>query len=229
MIKFILVANNKEKEPQLCEYFIEFFGCESFAVIHNIDDETLEQYKDCIFATFDPRIVAEIVQFLDRSKVRLEYYSSPNTKETVFCVGKTEIFYNYDPHITYEIAALIDEVFLSIGLRRNLEGAYFLKSAIEIAIKNPHIVLRGITTKIYPRIASEFDTSITRVERAIRHVLEVCYTNGKFIALNDLFKAKVFEPTDKPTNGEFIALIADKIKLRLNEHTYSTSYSKANN
>ena len=226
MFQFILVTNNEQKDAQLRSDFIHLFGYEGFTEIHQIDDQTIYQYQDCIFATFDPRVVAEVVQFMGRSKVRLEYISFPESKETIYCVGKTEIFYNHDPHVAHEIASLIDEVFLIIGLRRNLQGAVYLKSAIEIAIKDPPAVLRGITTRLYPQIASEFDTSTSRVERSIRHALETCYENAKFPALNDLFKIKVFDQKDRPSNGEFIALIADKIKLKLNEYPYSTHYVK---
>ena len=68
-----------------------------------------------------------------------------------------------------------------------------------------------ITKALYPGIASRFDTSASKVERAIRHAIEVAWTRGKVENMNSIFGYNIYSKLEKPTNGEFIALVADKL------------------
>ena len=81
-----------------------------------------------------------------------------------------------------------------------------------MAIEQPEII-NSITKKLYPSIASKFETSASKVERAIRHAIEVAWNRGKIENINALFGIKVYSNNEKPTNGEFIALVADKMLL----------------
>ena len=76
-----------------------------------------------------------------------------------------------------------------------------------------HQVLNSITKKLYPSIAEVYETSASKVERAIRHAIEVAWNKGKIENINDVFGLKVYDTHEKPTNGEFIALVADKMLL----------------
>ena len=76
----------------------------------------------------------------------------------------------------------------------------------------PEIINR-ITRELYPGIARRFSTSASKVERAIRHAIEVAWTRGKIENINQLFGYNIYSKNDKPTNGEFIALLADKMLL----------------
>ena len=77
---------------------------------------------------------------------------------------------------------------------------------------NPGMINR-ITKELYPGIAKHFNTSASKVERAIRHAIEVAWTRGKIENLNALFGFNIYGKNDKPTNGEFIALVADKLLM----------------
>ena len=81
-----------------------------------------------------------------------------------------------------------------------------------MVVENPDSINR-ITKELYPGIARKFSTSSSKVERAIRHAIEVAWTRGRIENINELFGFKVYGKNDKPTNGEFIALIADKLTL----------------
>ena len=81
-----------------------------------------------------------------------------------------------------------------------------------MAIQEPEII-NSITKRLYPNIAEKFDTSSSKVERAIRHAIEVAWNRGKIENINSLFGVKVYSDNEKPTNGEFIALVADKMLL----------------
>ena len=106
----------------------------------------------------------------------------------------------------------ITNIFITVGIPAHIKGYQFLREAIKMAISNPEII-NSITKKLYPSIAEKFDTSSSKVERAIRHAIEVAWNRGKIENINSLFGVKVYSDNEKPTNGEFIALVADKMLL----------------
>ena len=85
-------------------------------------------------------------------------------------------------------------------------------SNIFVSVENPPII-NAITKSLYPSIADKFNTSSSKVERAIRHAIEVAWNRGKIENINGVFGVKVYTSAEKPTNGEFIALLADKMLL----------------
>lgn len=110
----------------------------------------------------------------------------------------------------FSIDEKLANIFISVGIPAHIKGYQFLREAIKLTINNPDII-NSITKKLYPSIAGIYDTSASKVERAIRHAIEVAWNRGKIENINDLFGIKVYSSQDKPTNGEFIALVADKM------------------
>ncbi|MCM1043207.1 MAG: sporulation transcription factor Spo0A [Corallococcus sp.] len=106
----------------------------------------------------------------------------------------------------------ISNIFVSVGIPAHIKGYQFLREGIKLAVDNPPII-NAITKSLYPTIAQKFDTTPSKVERAIRHAIEVAWNRGKIENINSLFGVKVYSSADKPTNGEFIALLADKMLL----------------
>ena len=106
----------------------------------------------------------------------------------------------------------ITNIFITVGIPAHIKGYQFLREAIKIAVKNPQVI-NSITKKLYPSIADIYDTSASKVERAIRHAIEVAWDKGKIENINRVFGLKVYDTHEKPTNGEFIALVADKMLL----------------
>ncbi len=106
----------------------------------------------------------------------------------------------------------ISNIFITVGIPAHIKGYQFLREAIKMAIESPEII-NSITKKLYPAIAEKFETSASKVERAIRHAIEVAWNRGKIENINSIFGLKVYTSNEKPTNGEFIALVADKMIL----------------
>ncbi len=106
----------------------------------------------------------------------------------------------------------ITEIFMTVGIPAHIKGYQFLREAIKMAIDSPEII-NSITKRLYPEVAGRFETSPSKVERAIRHAIEVAWNKGKIENINSLFGVKVYSSNEKPTNGEFIALVADKMML----------------
>lgn len=106
----------------------------------------------------------------------------------------------------------ISNMFITIGIPAHIKGYAFLREGVKTVMRNPDVINR-ITKELYPGIARVYDTSASKVERAIRHAIEVAWTRGKIENINDIFGYNVYNRNDKPTNGEFIALIADKLLM----------------
>ena len=111
-----------------------------------------------------------------------------------------------------EIEEKITNIFITVGIPAHIKGYQFLREAIKLAMENPDII-NSITKKLYPSIAERYDTSASKVERAIRHAIEVAWNRGKIENINNIFGLTVYSNNEKPTNGEFIALVADKMLL----------------
>ena len=106
----------------------------------------------------------------------------------------------------------LGSLFLTIGIPAHIKGYQFLRQAVKMVVEDPDRINR-ITKELYPGIARHFGTSASKVERAIRHAIEVAWNRGRIETLNTAFGCKVCTPEDKPTNGEFIAMIADKLSM----------------
>ncbi|MDR1600064.1 MAG: sporulation transcription factor Spo0A [Oscillospiraceae bacterium] len=106
----------------------------------------------------------------------------------------------------------ITNVFLTIGIPAHIKGYQFLREAVKMVLDSPDMINR-ITKELYPGIARKFNTSSSKVERAIRHAIEVAWGRGRIDVLNQVFGHNVCSLDAKPTNGEFIALVSDKLAL----------------
>ena len=106
----------------------------------------------------------------------------------------------------------MSNIFLSLGIPAHIKGYQFLREGVRLVIEQPDRINR-ITKELYPSIARRYATSPSKVERAIRHAIVVAWSRGRVESLNRAFGCRVAIPEDKPTNGEFIALIADKLGM----------------
>ncbi len=112
------------------------------------------------------------------------------------------------------IEAMVTGIIHEIGVPAHIKGYQYLREAIIIAV-NDMDVINAITKVLYPQVAKTFGTTPSRVERAIRHAIEVAWDRGDLDTLQRFFGYTVSNTKGKPTNSEFIALIADKLQLQL--------------
>ena len=115
--------------------------------------------------------------------------------------------------------ATVDEkvtnIFLSIGIPAHIKGYQYLREAVLMVLENRDIINR-ITKELYPGIARRFNTSASKVERAMRHAIEVAWSRGRLDTVNRMYGYKVFDAMDKPTNGEYISCVSELIKRSRN-------------
>jgi len=108
-----------------------------------------------------------------------------------------------------EITNIIHE----IGVPAHIKGYMYLREAITMVVNDMEL-LSAVTKELYPSIAKKYNTTASRVERAIRHAIEVAWGRGQVDAINKLFGYTIHNEKGKPTNSEFIAIIADKLRLK---------------
>ncbi|MEF9933772.1 MAG: sporulation transcription factor Spo0A [Clostridium sp.] len=111
------------------------------------------------------------------------------------------------------LEADITNIIHEIGVPAHIKGYLYLREAIQMVVKDIEL-LSAVTKELYPSIAKKYNTTASRVERAIRHAIEVAWSRGQVETINRIFGYTVHNDKGKPTNSEFIAMVADKLRLQ---------------
>ena len=118
-----------------------------------------------------------------------------------------------EPKYEHDLDAEITDILHEVGVPAHIKGYMYLREAILLVIENVDF-LGNITKSLYPEIATRFSTTASRVERAIRHAIEVAWVRGNVDAISDIFSYTISYNKSKPTNSEFIAMISDRLRLQ---------------
>ncbi len=112
-----------------------------------------------------------------------------------------------------DMEVVVTEIIHQLGVPAHIKGYHYLREAILSSLEDKEL-LESVTKMLYPTVAKKFDTTSSRVERAIRHAIEIAWDRGNLDTLNSFFGYTVNTCKGKPTNSEFIALITDKLRLQ---------------
>jgi two-component system response regulator (stage 0 sporulation protein A) len=115
---------------------------------------------------------------------------------------------------TPDIESQVTQIIHQIGVPAHIKGYQYLRTAILLTVKDNDII-NSVTKVLYPSVAKKYQTTTSRVERAIRHAIEVAWDRGDVDTLNSYFGYTIQNNRGKPTNSEFIAMIADKLRLEM--------------
>ena len=110
----------------------------------------------------------------------------------------------------------ITKILHELGVPSHIKGYQYIREGIAVLFEHPDVV-GGITKELYPDIASKYDTTVSRVERAIRHAIEVSWNRGNWQLMEEIFGHSVDIDKAKPTNSEFIVTVADKLRLEFHQ------------
>lgn len=113
-----------------------------------------------------------------------------------------------------DVELQVTEILHQIGVPAHIKGYHYLRDSILMAIETPEII-NAVTKQLYPSVAKRYETTSSRVERAIRHAIEVAWDRGDVDVLNSYFGYTIHNTRGKPTNSEFIAMISDKLRLQM--------------
>jgi two-component system response regulator (stage 0 sporulation protein A) len=166
-----------------------------------------------IVKPFDMDVLISRIRQIREMKFQYEVSDTYKTeKSKVLSNSKSNFsFKNKDKTVT-DIEAEVTSIMHELGVPAHIKGYRYLRDAIVICIQNID-TLNSITKMLYPSIAQKYNTTSSRVERAIRHAIEIAWARGQVEAIDSMFGYTINIGKGKPTNSEFIAIIADKLRL----------------
>ena len=158
-----------------------------------------------ILKPFDREILLDKIHLVAEERIRTKTVSVVREKpaETYFAKGD---------YIRHNLEDDVTQLLHEIGIPAHIKGYQYLRDAITISVEEKEMLV-SVTKVLYPTIAKKHGTTSSRVERAIRHAIEVAWSRGQLEMIHEIFGYTVNSGKGKPTNSEFIALITDKIRL----------------
>lgn len=200
----------EQKRPDLVILDVVLPGMDGLAVLKSLKDRNLMPKTILLSAFCNDRVVTQAVE-LGAS------YFLPKPVELGALLERMETVFE-KPAAPEESAVslknLVTEVIHEIGVPAHIKGYQYLREAIIIAVEDMEVI-NAVTKVLYPEVAKRFGTTASRVERAIRHAIEVAWDRGDLETLQHYFGYTVNSAKGKPTNSEFIALIADRLQLQM--------------
>ena len=158
------------------------------------------------------KILGDLMNANKEFQIMITVPSTKNAKDsTVKATEKKE----QTQEVIHDLEKDVTDMIHEIGVPAHIKGYQYLREAIMMSVEDSEM-MGSITKILYPTIAKKYRTTASRVERASRHAIEVAWNRGNTETLNGLFGYTISNGKGKPTNSEFIALIADKIRLQYN-------------
>lgn len=186
-------------------------GCPSFIMVTaaSSQDVTEDAFKlganYYIMKPFSKDVILDKIRRVSRSRSKAVPANSTPERTVQPYLNKAQYM---EQNLETDVTQMLHE----IGIPAHIKGYQYLRDAIVMSVQDTEM-LSSVTKILYPTIAKKHQTTPSRVERAIRHAIEVAWSRGKMDTINDLFGYTVSGGKGKPTNSEFVALIADKIRL----------------
>ena len=119
---------------------------------------------------------------------------------------------------SHSVDVVVGRLLLALGFKSKLIGTTYLKDAILLRYNKTNASRIGLISDIYPAVAEKQESTVNRVERAIRNTINECYSRGTLLGLNNLFKCQVISPVYAPTNGELLSSIVDWLQIERQQH-----------
>ena len=158
-----------------------------------------------ILKPFDREVLLDKIRLVAKERFHSKMISAVREKPV-------ESYLNKGEYLRQNLEDDVTQLLHEIGIPAHIKGYQYLRDAITISVEEEDMLV-SVTKVLYPTIAKKHGTTSSRVERAIRHAIEVAWNRGKMDTINELFGYSIQAGKGKPTNSEFIALIADKIRL----------------
>ena len=187
-------------------------GNDGLNVLKYMNDNKIDK-KVIVLTSYNTQDMISKVAALGASYFMLKPFELSNLKEKINTLSKTinskgESIDLHHNNLQISITKTLHE----LGVPSHIKGYQYIREGITLVYKKPDIV-GGITKELYPEIAKKYDSTVSRVERAIRHAIEVSWNRGNWDLMEEIFGHSVDIDKAKPTNSEFIVTIADKLRL----------------
>ncbi|MDR1466935.1 MAG: sporulation transcription factor Spo0A [Oscillospiraceae bacterium] len=201
-----------------------------FIVLSSFDNSVLEKEAISAGASYFAIKPFNIHDLADRissltSFADKESFSAYPTNNTSFNAPTKNVLSN--PSFNNQSMEMrVTEILHQIGVPAHIKGYQYLRESIIVSVETPAII-NAVTKELYPTVAKEFSTTPSRVERAIRHAIEVAWDRGDIDVLNSYFGFTIHGGRGKPTNSEFIAMISDKLRLQVENNANNSNQALA--
>ena len=199
----------REEAPDLILMDVVLPGLDGFSVLKQLREQEGDAPKVILVSAFcSDRVVSEAVE------LGASYFLTKPVEQNALLDRMRALFSRGAPVEEHpaELKNLVTSVIHEIGVPAHIKGYQYLREAIMIAVDDMDVI-NAVTKVLYPEVARRFSTTPSRVERAIRHAIEVAWDRGDVDTLNSYFGYTIHNLRGKPTNSEFIAMISDKIRL----------------
>ena len=204
----IILESIRKDPPDVAVLDISTQNGDVVSLMKNVRDSGLKSPVFIITSSFDNEFIERQVIENGASKFLLCPYSAEDLCTAInSSIGERVNSYSDDMEV------VVTDMIHQLGVPAHIKGYHYLRTAILYSI-NDKTLLDSVTKLLYPTVASIYDTTSSRVERAIRHAIEIAWDRGNVDTLNSFFGYTVDTGKGKPTNSEFIALITDKLRLR---------------
>lgn len=186
------------------------------------EDETISQPMFMMMSTFDNGILEREVLAAGAAYYFLRPFDVSMLVERIVQLTASHSVPDNVSRITSvrsatpNLEVTVTDIIHQIGVPAHIKGYHYLREAIIMSVNDPEII-NSVTKQLYPSVAKRFSTTSSRVERAIRHAIEVAWDRGDVDVLNSYFGYTIHNTKGKPTNSEFIAMISDKLRLKLRQ------------
>lgn len=172
------------------------------------------KFKTVLTSSVKNSLIFNNIENLNVDYVLLKPYNMSDLDRVITDLTARPVNVSVSGHLETRISKMLH----SLGIPSHIKGYQYIRESILLIYKNPYII-GGITKELYPEVAERYKTTSSRVERAIRHAIEVSWNRGDYEYMEELFGHSVDYDRAKPTNSEFIATVADKLRLDLNTLT----------
>lgn len=210
-----LLEKIRAEKPKIVLMDMNMPGLDALGVIHAIEREpTIEKPLYIVTAAYStPNMERDIVGAGVAYFVMSPYDINEMVERIIALFARRGRHFNSEPSspgLRVQVTSILHE----IGVPAHIKGYHYLRDSIIMAIESPDII-NAVTKQLYPSVAKQYNTTSSRVERAIRHAIEVAWDRGDVDVLNSYFGYTIHNGRGKPTNSEFVAMIADKLCLQL--------------
>lgn len=183
-------------------------GCDGMSVIERVKQESPETRVIVLSAISREEVIEKATE-----KVADYYMAKPiNGEQLIKSMKESKEREQVRDPRKERLESEISKIFINVGIPPHIKGYAFLREGVKLAVENP-MIINSITKVLYPKIGEKYGTSASKVERAIRHAIEVAWNRGRIESINGILGVRAYVGAEKPTNGEFIALVADKMLL----------------
>ena len=211
----ILLIDQKQEDYDIVLLDLVMPNKDGLSVLEHIYNNHIDK-KVIVVTAYNTQDMIRKVASLGANYFMLKPFELSDLEEKINTLRESEIagasFDLFHNNLQISITRTLHE----LGVPSHIKGYQYIREGISLVYKRPDII-GGITKELYPEIAKKYDSTVSRVERAIRHAIEVSWNRGNWDLMEEIFGHSVDIDKAKPTNSEFIVTIADKLRLEFSK------------